>query len=207
MFFIWLSLYSYSFPLPVTNLEPSHVEPLFPPVHWSFFLNTALFFPREAFPCLHWDVFDLGPGAVSLEPNTPLHSSRLLFPKNVTQIPSCHYTCEAKEIIHNLKTLPISSRRLLALRFSYGTLPLIIIWIYAWNLYVICIPCSGLDVLPPKGSSFSGSILPSIQLPIIEAQTLFDVGYTFPLFQEFSVLLNRAFMRKRKHPTSFMDQP
>ena len=136
----------------------------------------------------------------------PLHSSQLLFPEHLIQIPSCHCTCEAKEIIHNLKTLLISSSSLLALRFSYGTLPLIIVWIYAWGLHVVCTPCSGLDVLPTKGSCSSGSILPSIQLPIIEAQTLFEVGYTFPLFQEFSVLLKRTFMRKKKHPTTFMDQ-
>ena len=206
MFFLWLSLYPYSFPLPVTNLEPSHVEPLFTSVHWSFSLNTALIFPREVFPCLHWDVVDFSPSAVWLEPNTPPHSKQLLFPKHLIQIPSCHCTCEAKEIIHNLKTLPISSSRLLALRFSYGTLPFIIVRIYAWSLHVVCTPCSGLDVFPTKGSCSSGSILPSIQLPIIEAQTLFEVGYTFPLFQEFSVLLKRAFRRKKKHPTSFMDQ-
>lgn len=175
-------------------------------MHWSFSLNTALFFPREVFPCLHWDVVDFGPSAVWLEPNTPLHSSQLLFPKHLIQIPSCHCTCEAKEIFHDLKTLPISSSSLLALRFLYGTLPLIIVWIYVWSLHVVCTPCSGLDVLPTKGSSSSGSILPSIKLPLIEAQTLFVVGYPFPLIQECSVLLKRAFMRKRKHPTSFMDQ-
>lgn len=107
---------------------------------------------------------------LSRNPNPLLSSSTLPLPKHWVQIPSCHWTSGREEPSHSLQPLPIFYSCLLTqvlvgnIGFDHQ-----LNWClkFSCTLHTLfCTPCQ------PKSVLFSGSVVPSTQVPTAETQTL-----------------------------------